>query len=91
MITRIDYSKEFLKQLKKSPLDIKIAFRKRFELFLQEPFNPLLRNHPLTGEYSKNRSINITGDWRVIFSEIEEKDGKVIQLKLIGTHSQLYG
>lgn len=90
-IKRVDYSKEFLKRFEKVPPEIKSAFRKRFEIFLQEPFYPLLDNHALTGEYSGYRSINITGDWRLIFSEINEKDGKIIQLKLLGTHSQLYG
>lgn len=90
-IKRVDYSKEFLKRFKKAPLEIKTAFRKRFEIFLKDPFYPFLDNHALTGEYSGYRSINITGDWRLIFSEYEEDDGKIIQLKIIGTHSKLYG
>jgi mRNA-degrading endonuclease YafQ of YafQ-DinJ toxin-antitoxin module len=77
-IKRIDYSRNFLKQLKKSPLEIKIAFKKRLELFLKEPFHPQLNNHPLTGKYSNYRSINITGDGRAIFSEFEDASGKAV-------------
>ena len=88
---RIDYSKKFLKQLKKCPLEIKIAFRKRFELFLNEPFHPQLNNHVLSGKYSGYRSINVTGDWRAIFSQHEENDDGIVTIfEVIGTHSQLY-
>lgn len=83
---RIDYSKGFDKQLRKAPLSIKIAFRQRFELFIINPFHPQLNNHSLTGKHKGYRSINITGDWRAIYSE--EKD--VIIFELLGTHSQLY-
>lgn len=85
-LKRIDYSKIFDKQLRKVPLSIKIAFRQRFELFLNNPFHPQLNNHALTGKYKNYRSINITGDWRAIYSE--EKDAFIFEL--LGTHSQLY-
>ena len=87
---RINYSRKFLKQLKKSPLTIKIAFRKRLELFLKEPFHSQLNNHALTGKYSGYRSINVTGDWRAIFSVYQDKTGRVVIFEVLGTHSQLY-
>lgn len=83
---RIDYSKTFDKQLKKAPLSIKISFRQRLELFITNPFHPQLNNHSLTGKYKSYRSINITGDWRAIYSE----NSDVIIFELLGTHSQLY-
>ena len=88
--TRTDFSKTFDKQLRKSPLKIKIAFRKRFEIFVKNPFHTLLNNHPLRGKLSGYRSINITGDWRAIYSEKTEHSRKVIIFEIIGTHSQLY-
>ena len=84
--SRIDYSKKFLKQLKKAPLSIKIAFRQKSELFINDPFNSLLRSHALSGKLKGSRSINITGDWRAIYSE--NKDAVIFEL--LGTHSQLY-
>ena len=84
---RIDYSTGFDKQLKKAPLKIKIAFRKRMEFFLQDQFHPQLNNHALTGKYSGYRSINITGDRRAIYS----LRGEAVVFEAIGTHSQLYG
>lgn len=89
---RIDYDKNFLKQLKKAPLEIKKAFAERFKLFLKEPFHSLLNNHSLTGNYSDSRSINITGDWRAIYSESKDEEGvETIIFHFLGTHSQLYG
>lgn len=88
---RIDYSKKFLKQLKKAPFKIQIAFRDRFAIFLEDPLNPILDNHSLTGNHLGKRSINITGDWRAIYSEGTNEKGKnSLELHLLGTHSQLY-
>lgn len=87
---KIDYSRSFVKQFKKAPLSIKIAFRNRLSLFLKNPFHPLLNNHSLKGKYSYYRSINITGDWRVISSEISDKKERVVIFVALGTHSQLY-
>lgn len=60
----------------------------RFEVFEEDPFHPLLRNHPLAGEFSDCRSINITGDLRAIYEEI---DFETIRFLRIGTHHELYG
>lgn len=88
---RIDYSKKFLKQLNRAPLEIKIAYRRRFYLFLQDQFHPLLDNHALIGDWSGYRSFDITGDWRVIFYEYIGNNGiKAIIFHIMGTHSQLY-
>lgn len=91
VIKKIDYSREFEKQLAKVPLSIKKAFRKRLALFLLEQTHPQLRNHELAGKLSGQRSINITGDWRAIFIQQEDQEGKLtVKFKMLGTHSQLY-
>lgn len=87
---RIDYSNSFLKQLKKAPLKIKKSFKKRLSLFLVNPFHPQLHNHQLTGTLAVYRSINITGDWRALYSEYNKKKTQVIVFEILGTHSQLY-
>ena len=90
-LKRIDYSNKFLKQIKKIPTPIQVAFRNRFVVFLEDPFRPMLNNHALTGKYLGKRSINITGDWRAVYSETLGDDGeKVMTFHLLGTHSQLY-
>lgn len=88
--TRIDYTKLFDKNLKKSPLEIKIAFRKKLALFLLDPYIPQLNNHALTGSYKGYRSINITGDWRALYSQRRDGDISIILFEILGTHAQLY-
>ncbi|MBI3380176.1 type II toxin-antitoxin system mRNA interferase toxin, RelE/StbE family [Candidatus Gottesmanbacteria bacterium] len=86
MPARIDYSHRFDKQLRKAPLEIKIALRNKLSLFFQNPFHPLLNNHALVGKFANFRSINITGDWRAIYKETDD----IVVFTLFGTHSQLY-
>lgn len=89
---QIKFAKKFKKQYEKAGSKIQSAFGKRLVLFQQNPHYPLLNNHALIGEYSEFRSIDITGDWRAIFSEeLDDNDNKIIIFELLGTHSQLYG
>ncbi len=83
---RVSFSRRFLKDFEKCPTKIQRAFRQRLELFTRDQFAPLLNNHNLSGRLAKFRSINITGDWRVIF----EVGNKFVGFIAIGTHSQLY-
>lgn len=82
----INFAKAFGKQYEKANQKIKSAFDERLELFLLDQFHPLLNNHALTGKYKGLRSINITGDWRAIYSK--HKDSIIFEL--LGTHGQLY-
>ena len=45
---RVDLTKKFIKRLKIIPTKIRTAFRDRYELFINNPFNPILNNQPLT-------------------------------------------
>jgi addiction module RelE/StbE family toxin len=83
---KIRYSQKFKKQFKKLPKFAQDKFEKRLNLYLMEPNHPILRNHKLAGKYHQHRSINITGDYRLIFIRRE----KSLDLEFIGTHSQLY-
>jgi addiction module RelE/StbE family toxin len=83
---QIKYSRKFKKQYQKAPKKIKQAFKNRRNLFYQNPYNPILNNHQLTGKFKGYRSINITGDWRAIYSG----DKAIIIFEMLGTHSQLY-
>lgn len=88
---RVRFSRKFAKQHEKAEKKIKTAFNERLELFLKNPFHPRLNNHQLTGKLKSCRSINITGDWRAIYSEIKNSSGDaVVIFKMLGTHSQLY-
>lgn len=62
-------------------------FKERRDLFLKNPFDPILNNHHLKGKYQGCRSINIDGDLRVIYRLIEKDIALFITL---GTHDELY-
>jgi addiction module RelE/StbE family toxin len=85
----VEYSKKFEKQLRKAPKKIKIQFRKKLAIFILDKDDVRLNNHRLKGRFGIFRSINVTGDWRVIFRELN--GGKLVKFYLISTHSQLYG
>lgn len=88
---QIKFAKKFKKKYDRSSIKIKDAFDERFEIFKENPFSITLNSHKLTGEYSGKRSINVTGDWRAIYSEHTDTGGdKVIIFETLGTHSQLY-
>ena len=86
----IKFGKKFVKQYSKAPQKIKKAFNLRLDIFRKNPFYPLLNNHYLKGKYLSCQSINITGDWRAIYSETLENKKKVAIFLALGTHSQLY-
>lgn len=80
--------RKFLRKVARLPENIKRALAERLRLFADNPFNFLLNNHPLHGKLRTYRSINITGDCRLIF---EEYDTNTVRLIDIDTHSNLYG
>ncbi|PIT96889.1 type II toxin-antitoxin system mRNA interferase toxin, RelE/StbE family [Candidatus Campbellbacteria bacterium CG10_big_fil_rev_8_21_14_0_10_35_52] len=88
MKIKISYSNQFIKDFKNTPFEIRVAFKERLEIFIKDKFNPTLNNRKLNGKLKNYRSINITGNWRAIFSE-NDKDEEII-FHLIGTHSKLY-
>ena len=83
---RISRSKKFDKEFNKLPEFVQSAFKKRFQLFLSDEFYPLLHNHKLNPPYEGYRSIDITGDIRLIYENLEDGYGLV----RIGSHSELY-
>ena len=82
----IRHSKNFRKQFRKLPKHALNKFEERLLLLLQNPNNPTLNNHKLSGKHKKHRSINITGDYRLVFSQQDN----FLDLEVIGTHSELY-
>ncbi len=85
---QIEYSKKFIKEFKKCPPKIKIAFKNRLKIFIDNPHNSILSNHNLSGKLKKYKKININANWRAIFQETTKE--KVIYFVAIGTHSKLY-
>ncbi len=83
----VTYGRVFKKMLKKQPLAIQEKFYSRLALFVENVHLPLLGNHALNGKWDGCRSINITGDIRAVFEEI---DSEHVEFVDIGSHSELY-
>ncbi len=84
---KVGFRKHFKKQLAKMPQKYQEQFSKKLDIFFENPFNPVLNNHQLSGELKNMRSINITGDIRAIYEQIGKN--KVLFL-MIASHSKLY-
>lgn len=84
---KIALHKNFEKQYQKLRPNEKKRFKARRDLFLQNPYHPLLNNHSLQGKYKGYRSVNIGGDLRVIYELIDENTAYFVA---IDTHSKLY-
>lgn len=87
----VKYTASFLKQLKKSNIRIRKAFKECLLLFIKDPSDLELNNHPLQREYYGFRSIDITSDYRAIYKEVVKEDDTYIYFTSFGTHTQLYG
>jgi addiction module RelE/StbE family toxin len=83
----IIYSKLFTKQVKKIDQKILKQLTKKIEIFSKNEFDPILNNHKLYSPFEQHRSINITGDFRLLYIKISDDTFLFDQ---IGTHSELY-
>ena len=83
----IETTKTFDKQYSKLNDKTKTIYKNRIAIFKGNPFDFRLRNYALKGKYLGYRSIDITGDVRVLYTV---KGDIVIIFGFIGTHSQLY-
>jgi len=87
----VRYDPQFLKKLKKLDVRIRKSFKERILLFARDPQNSQLNNHSLRREYTNFRSIDITNDWRALYTEKNEEDEIIAYFEEIGTHKELYG
>jgi addiction module RelE/StbE family toxin len=84
----IRYLPKFKRQYKKLTPKLQSQFDERVQLFVVDPTLPMLRVHPLKGEYKGYWSMSVSGDIRTLY--VMDGDAIVI-FALIGSHSQLYG
>ncbi|MFZ2545310.1 MAG: type II toxin-antitoxin system mRNA interferase toxin, RelE/StbE family [Candidatus Saccharimonadales bacterium] len=80
----IQTTKSFDKQYAKLNVKMKDQFKSRLELFIGDPFDSRLRNHPIKGRYLGYRSIDVSGDVRALYTV---KGETVIIFGFIGTLS----
>lgn len=84
---KIYLHKKFYKDYAKLSPKIQKKFKERRNQFLMDEFDIVLNNHALGGKWLGYRSINVTGDIRVVF----KRDVNSALFVAIDSHSNLYG
>lgn len=84
---KIKFHKNFEKKYKKLSAKLKSKVKERNKIFFEDPFDPILNNHALRGRYYGYRSINITGDIRVVYKFLDKNTTLFVD---IDSHSNLY-
>jgi addiction module RelE/StbE family toxin len=87
---KIQLSSYFHRKIKKEDVRIQKSFKEALRLFILNPFDPQLDNHPLKDPWNGCRSIDITGDYRAIYEELNKGDDVIAYFITIGTHQELY-
>ncbi len=77
------YSPKFVRQLKKLPKEIQALAGRREDIFREDPFDPRLKTHKLSGVLDGFFSFSINYSYRIIFKFI---DSSVVHFHQIGTH-----
>ncbi len=84
---KIEYHKKFIKKFVKLPVKIQLKFYERLSLFETNISAPILNDHFVGHIYPHWRSINVTGNYRALYENI---DTDIVIFMRIGTHSELY-
>lgn len=79
----IIYLPKFLKTYKRLPLNIRVLAEKKEHIFRNNPYDPRLKTHILSGELNGRWSFSVNYQYRIVF-RFEGSD-KVIFL-VVGTH-----
>ena len=79
------FKRAYKKRVKGKPEEK--AFEERFKLFIENPFDPALRAHKLTGKLEGLWSFAISHDCRVIFEFVSSTEILLID---IGSHKEVY-
>lgn len=74
IVKEIQYSKKFIKELKKLPKEILDLAIKKEEIFRINPLHPSLRLHELHGKFKGVWSISLTNNYRIIFERMPTGD-----------------
>ena len=81
-------SSQFKSDYIKADNGIRAKVDERLKIFAKDEFSQILNNHKLKFNLDGYRSINITGDWRIIYRKL---DISTCFLYRLGTHHQLFG
>lgn len=79
------FKKHYLKRIY-SNKNLDLQFEERHKLFVNNPKEPVLRDHALGGKMKGFRSFSITGDIRVVYYI----SNNIAYFVDVGSHNQVY-
>jgi mRNA-degrading endonuclease YafQ of YafQ-DinJ toxin-antitoxin module len=87
----VSFSRSFKKAFKKriEATDLETLFWERLELFIENPFNNVLKTHKLSGKLRGAWSFSVEYDTRVVFIFTKDKPRKAVLVD-IGNHDEVY-
>ena len=87
----VSFSKSFRKSFEKriKSTETRTEFWVRLELFIQDPFDPKLKTHKLSGKLKNLWSFSIENDVRVVFLFTDDKPKRAVFVDL-GSHNEVY-
>ena len=88
-IIRDEKFKRLFKKWGKRHPNLLPAFKKKLKLFMEDPYNPLLKTHSLSGKLEGLWAFSISFNQRLVF-EFADKSRKKVFLVYIGTHDEVY-
>ena len=80
------FKKAYAKRIQRNR-NLEKRFDQRYDLFVDDPSDEVLRDHALSGKLQGYRAFSVTGDIRVVYYVNEE----IAYFVDIGTHNQVYG
>ena len=89
-MTPVFFSSSFKRAFKKRTAgqkDLEEKFWQRLEIFTNDPFDPRLRTHKLSGKLNELWSFSLAYDLRVIFYFLPQNR---VMFENIGTHDEVY-
>jgi mRNA-degrading endonuclease YafQ of YafQ-DinJ toxin-antitoxin module len=90
-VEHFEFSRRFEKAYAKLPKRSQIRVREALDQAAKDLADPGLRMHGLKGARAGTVSLDAGGDLRIL-CRIHKVDGRTVAfVKLVGTHSQLYG
>lgn len=87
---KLIFKKSFTKSYQKLVSTIQTKVDDTLSIFLQNPTHISLNNHSLKWIHADKRSINVTGDYRIIFRLVDNSTYEIVEIINVWTHSQLY-
>lgn len=80
------FKRSYRKRISRAP-HLKKQFWEKMELFLDDPFSPMLRTHKLSGNLKGTWAFSINDDYRIIFEFLTRN--KILLIDF-GTHDEVY-